>query len=216
VATTERPLVQVGEFAVLEVVSTSQLGAFLGWGLSKDLFLPFAEQSGNLKTGDEVLIAAYVDNTGRIAASQRTDRFVAKTSTEFKAGEKVELIISGRSDLGYKAIVNGKVLGLLFENEVFQPLRYAQKISGYIKNLREDGKIDLTLHALGMEAAKDISEKIIDFLKLNDGFMEFNDKTSAELIYQYFGVSRKKFKIALGGLYKKRVVSVGEDGTRLL
>jgi predicted RNA-binding protein (virulence factor B family) len=216
VATTEIPLIQVGEFAALQVVSMSPLGAFLNWGLSKDLFLPFAEQTWDLRPGDDVLVYAYIDNTGRIAASQRTDRFVAKTSKDFQVGEKVELLISGKTDLGFKAIINGKVQGVLYANEVFEPLRYAQKISGYIKNLREDGKIDLSLQALGMAAADEVSVKILDFLKLNDGFMEFNDKTSAELISRYFGVSRKKFKIALGGLYKRRMVTVDEDGTRLV
>lgn len=216
IATTEKPLAKVGEFALLEVVSVEQVGAFLNWGLSKDLFLPFREQTRSLRPGDSVLVAVYLDNTDRISASQRTDRFVEKTSKDFSVGQKVDLIISGKTDLGYKAIINNKVTGVLFENEVFQPLRLGQRTSGFIKHVREDFKIDLSLQALGMEAAKDISEKILDFLKLNDSFMEFTDKTSAELIYQYFGVSRKKFKIALGGLYKKRLISVDDDGTRLL
>ncbi|MGZ3744113.1 MAG: CvfB family protein [Pseudobdellovibrionaceae bacterium] len=221
IATTESPLAQVGEFANLKVVSTTSVGAFLDWGLSKDLFLPFAEQSRRIAVGDTLLVYVYLDNTGRIAASMRIERHLEKISKEFSqeytADQSVELMICGETDLGYKAIINGKHLGMLYHNEVFQSLKQGQRLSGFIRKVREeDGKIDLGLLKTGHQGAENISPKILELLEKSNGYLPINDKTSAEKIYELFGVSKKKYKIALGGLYKKRLISIEEEGIRLL
>lgn len=221
-ATTEKPLAQVGDLTVLKVTALSPVGAFLDWGLAKDLLLPFREQSGELAVGDPVIVAIYIDKTDRIAASMRMDKYVSKVvdlagddEDLFKPNQKVDLIIASRTDLGFKAIVNGTHWGVLYPEEVFQKLQYAQKLTGYIKQVRPDGKIDLTLQKIGHHSSEDIGPQILARLAA-DGFLPVNDKTSAEIIYDYFGVSRKKFKMALGALYKKRLITIEADGIRLV
>lgn len=216
IATTETPLAKVGEFACLRVVSLSSVGAFLDWGLTKDLFLPFAEKTRALRVGENCLVYLYLDNTGRICASMRVDRYIDKTPGGYTVGQSVNLIIARTTDLGINAIINERHWGILFSNEVFERVYPGQKMQGYIKQIREDGKIDLTLHKTGTAGADDIGEKILRALKDEDGYLEINDKTSAEIIYEYFGVSKKKYKIALGNLYKKRLITVDDDGIRLV
>lgn len=217
IATTERPFAMVGDFALLEVVSTERVGAFLDWGLPKDLLLPFAEQTRDLRVGDAVIVALYLDKSGRISSSMRLHRYVDKDTSGYKPSEAVHLRIFARTDLGYKAIVNGRHMGILYADEVFKPLDYAEEIEGYIKEVRPDGKIDLMLSRTGSRAAaEDIGPLILEQLKANDGFLDVNDKTSAERIHELFGVSRKKFKIALGGLYKQRLIRVEDDGIYLV
>lgn len=217
VATTETPKAMVNDFALLKVVATSSVGAFLDWGLPKDLFLPFAEQTRALRVGQEVLVYVYVDKSDRLAASMRLERNVEKTAAEYTDGQKVNLIIAGRTDLGFKAIIENRHWGILYGNEVFQPLRQGQKIEGYIKKMRPDGKIDLSLQRSGHKATReDVGPKILESLKEKNGFLPINDKTPPEEIYHLFGVSKKQFKVALGGLYKKRLITVHEDGIRLV
>jgi predicted RNA-binding protein (virulence factor B family) len=215
VATTEKPYAQVGEFALLKVVSSEKIGAFLNWGLPKDLFLPFAEQTGELQIGDEVLVRIYLDNSERIAASMRIEKFLDKKTAPFKEGEKVDLILFDTTELGLKAIINQTHLGILYKNEIFQTLEYGQKVSGYIKKVREDKKIDLALVPAGVKAAPDIGQKILDKITADGGFMQITDKTDPQIIYDLFGVSKKKYKMALGALYKKRLVVVEDQGVRL-
>lgn len=215
-ATTEKPKGVVGDFVLLKVLATSSVGAFLDWGLAKDLFLPFAEQTRPLRVGQDVLIYIYVDKSGRLAASMRLERNIEKTDAKYEEGQTVELLIASRTDLGFKAIIENRHWGVLYGNEVFQPLRIGQKIQGYIKKMREDGKIDLSLQRTGHKAAQeDIGPKILRLLKEQNGFLAINDKTPPEDIYRLLGVSKKQYKIALGGLYKKRLITVDEDGIRL-
>jgi hypothetical protein len=214
IATTETPLAKVGEFASLRVVELSSVGAFLDWGLTKDLFMPFSERAYALRVGQSCLVYVYVDKSGRICASMRLNKFISKESGDFKEGQSVDLIIANPTELGFNAIINGCHWGVLFQNEIFQDLKTGQKIPGFIKLVRPDGKLDLTLHKTGNSGSDDISEKIMDLLKLENGFLEINDKTSAEIIYDHFGVSKKKYKIALGSLYKKRLITIDEDGIR--
>lgn len=216
IATTEIPLAQVGQFANLNVVSLEPVGAFLNWGLAKDLFLPYREQTRDLRRGQNCLVYVYLDSSDRIAASMRIEKFLDKTPGTLKAGEKVDLIIYGKTDLGYKAIINGKHMGMLFANEVFRPLQQGMGTTGFIKNIREDGKIDLRLQAGDQEDAKEIAEKILGLLRQRGGFLAITDKTPPEVIYQNFAVSKKKFKIALGGLYKQRLISIDDRGIRLV
>lgn len=216
-ATTEKPKAMVGDFALLKVVATTPVGAFLDWGLPKDLFLPFAEQTRALRVGQEILVYIYVDKSDRLSASMRLERNIEKTDANYKEGQPVNLIIAGRTDLGFKAIIENRHWGVLYGNEVFMPLHQGQRIPGYIKKMRDDGKIDLSLQQTGHKsAAEDVGPKILNLLKERNGFLAINDKTPPEEIYRLFGVSKKKYKIALGGLYKQRLISVDDDGIRLV
>lgn len=214
-ATTEKPHAQVGEFAYLTVVAATRVGAFLAWGLDKDLFLPFAEQTHNIRPGDQVVVYLYLDNTDRIAASMRVERFLADEPGDYEIGQGVDLMIYNRTDLGFKALINGDHAGMLYHNEVFQPLKIGQKLRGFIRNIRaEDGKIDLALQKTGHQGAEDVGPKILELLQKNNGFLALTEKTPPEKIYELFGVSKKKYKIALGGLYKQRLISIDDDGIR--
>lgn len=217
IATTLKPKAVVGQFAVLRVVSSERIGAFLNWGLAKDLFLPFAEQNRDVFPGQDIVVHIYLDKSNRISASMRIERNLDKTPANFSLNQEVQLLVFGKTELGYKAIINGKNLGMLFHSDVFQPIYYGDQLKGYIKKIREDGKIDLSLMSAGHKAAnQDIGPKIIQYLKDKGGFSDINDKTSADMIYTLFGVSKKKFKIALGGLYKSRLIKVSDDGIELL
>ena len=206
-----------GEYALLEVVDIQEIGAFLDWGQEKDLFLPYAEQTGRIEIGEKLVVYLYKDKADRFCASMRIQRNKAQFPMPHKPGDKVDLIIADKTDLGYKAVINHRHMGMLYKNEVFTELYYGKQIQGFIKIIREDGKIDLSLQPLvtGHKAADDIGPKILELLEEKGGFLEINDKTPAELIYEIFGVSKKKYKIALGGLYKKRLISIEEKGIRL-
>lgn len=216
IATLTKPKALVGEFAILKVVATENIGAFLNWGLAKDLFLPFSEQTRDLDVGLDIIVYVYIDKSNRISASMRIERNLEKIDVKYEVDQAVDLLIFGKTELGYKAIINGKHLGMIFHTDVFKPLRYAQKISGFIKNVRPDGKIDLSLAQTGHKGASDIGPKILDLLREKGGFLAINDKTPPEAIYELFGVSKKKYKIALGGLYKSRLIKVEEDGIYLV
>jgi predicted RNA-binding protein (virulence factor B family) len=216
VATTEEPFAEVGQFAHLEVVSLERVGAFLAWGLPKDLLLPISEQTRDLKVGHFVIVAIYLDKSNRIAASMRLERHLDKSRPDYDHGEPVELMIVAQTDLGYKAIVNGRHFGVLYSNEVFQELEHGQIVQGFIKEVRPDGKIDLLLQAPGNLGAVDLGEQIIEALEKEGGFLPLTSTTPPETIYSMFGVSKKKYKIALGGLYKDRRVSIEDEGIRLL
>lgn len=215
IATTEMPFAMVGDFARLRVKSIERVGAFLDWGLPKDLFLPFSEQTRDIKPGQYVIVFVYLDKSDRISASMRLDRHIDKEPGKYEVGQSVDLFIAAKTDLGYKAVINGRHWGMLYANEVFQLLEYGQRVKGYIKTLRPDGKIDLSLQKTGHHAAADIGDLILETLTAKGGFLAINDKTSPETIYDLFGVSKKKYKMALGGLYKRRLITVEEDGVRL-
>ena len=216
-ATTRVPLAQVGQFAVLRVVSIERIGAFLDWGLPKELLLPFAEQSRDLREGDIVVVFIYIDNSGRISSSMRLQRHLDKSKPTYPAGTEVDLLLVGKTDLGYKALVDARFFGVLYFSDVFQPLNYAQRVPGYVREVRPDGKIDLMLARAGRKAAvDDIAPLILERLAEAGGSLPINDKSTAEVIHAEFGVSRKKFKIALGGLYKQRKITVDNDGIHLV
>lgn len=209
----ETPLAWIGDFAMLQVVDIQDIGTFLDIGLDKDLFLPKSEQTRPLRVGQNILVFIYLDRDQRMTASMRLDSFVSTEKPDYKEYEKVELIIAAETDLGYKAIVNKKHWGVLYFSEVFQELKYGQNHIGYIKKIRDDGKIDLILQAPGHQAAqKDIGDLILQKLEESKGFLPITDKTAAEIIYDHFGVSKKKFKIALGGLYKKKLIKIEPKG----
>ncbi len=210
-----QPPYQIEDFATLRVVSITDVGAFLDWDQPKDLFLPFSEQTVELAEGDDVVVKIYLDNMGRPCASMRLDRHIDKTTAQYKENETVELLIAAETDLGFKAVINQKHLGLLYKNEIFQPLQTGDVVTGFIRKMREDGKIDLILRAAGHKATGDIGEKIIELLKQNNGFLQIDDKTPPDKIYDLFGVSKKKYKIALGGLYKSKTIAIVDNGIQL-
>jgi predicted RNA-binding protein (virulence factor B family) len=217
VATTEKPFAMVGEFAYLKAVATSKFGAFLDWGLPKDLLVPFREQKADMLEGRNYLVYLFLDSlTKRIAASAKLDKFLDNIPPEYEPGDEVQLMIAEETDLGYKAIVNNEHWGMLYKNQLYQTLSQGQKITGYINKVRDDEKIDLLLEKPGYEKVDAISQKILDELKQNRGFMAVSDNTSPEMINALFGISKKNFKKAIGSLYKKRMITFDSDGIRLV
>ncbi len=216
VATTLNPYIKVGEFASLKVAWVNKYGAFLDWGLMKDLFVPFREQKMKMQQGKEYFVYCYVDEESyRVVASAKIEHFLSKDMPEYQDGDKVDIIIWQKTELGFKAVIENKYSGLVYGNEVFQTLHSGMKMEAYVKHVREDGKIDLELQQGGARKVDDFSESLLNYLKENDGFTEMNDKTDAEVIYSEFGVSKKTFKKAIGELYKKRLIVLKEDGIHL-
>ena len=196
IATTEKPYACVGEFAYLKVVAINTVGAFLDWGLLKDLLVPYREQKITLEEGRSYVVYVYLDeDSQRITASTKIDKFLDKQSTEFAEGEEVDLFICNQTDIGYKAIINGTHWGVLYENEVFQTLKRGQRIKGYIKKIREDKKIDLCLQKPGYEKVDELTEMILAKLKEKGGYIAVTDKSPSEVIYKLFGISKKSFKM---------------------
>jgi predicted RNA-binding protein (virulence factor B family) len=217
VATTEVPFVKVGEFAFLNVVAVTRFGAFLDWGLPKNLLVPFREQRANMVEGRSYLVYVFLDLlTNRIAATAKIDKYLDNTPPEYKIGEEVDLLIAEETDLGYKAIVNSEHWGILYKNQLFQTIRSGDKLKGYVNKVRDDEKIDLLLEKPGYEKVDAISQKILDELKQNRGFMAVSDNTSPEMINALFGISKKNFKKAIGNLYKNRLITFDSDGIRLV
>ena len=216
IATTEEPLATAGEFALLKVVSVTQVGAFLDWGLPKDLLVPFSEQKTKMQEGSWYVVYIYVDDESRrIVATAKLDKYLDNVPPEYYFGQEVQLMIHSKTDIGYKAIVNNIHWGMLYENEVFRTLKPGEQLTGYIKQVREDEKIDVSLQKPGIESAMDLSDKILLMLKEEGGFLPVTDKSSPETIYSVFGESKKNYKKAVGMLYKNRIITIEPDGIRL-
>jgi predicted RNA-binding protein (virulence factor B family) len=215
-ATTKIPFAQVDDIAWLKVVSLNYVGAFLDWGLPKDLLVPFSEQHHEMEVGRPYLVKVFLDDKNRIAATTKIDRFINDESVDFEVGQKVSLIIAEKTELGFKAIVNNTHWGLLYQNELFQALRKGQKLDGYIKKIRDDQKIDLSLHHPGYGKVVSLTDNILIKLKENDGVLMLSDKSPPEAIYAAFGVSKKVFKQAIGALYKKKLITLDKNGIRLI
>jgi len=216
IATTDIPKLMVGQFGCLKVAELSPVGAFLDWGLPKDLLLPFSEQRHPAEQGKRYLVRAYLDNTNRIAASTKLDKFLDQQPARYRRHQKVELIVAERTELGYKAIIDQSHWGLIHHQDLFQALRYGQRISGFIKQQREDGKIDILLEEPGYAPVGDLSQQIMQLLQHEGGFLALTDRSSPEQISRLFGVSKKKFKMAIGALYKERLIAIEADGIRLI
>lgn len=215
-ATAKMPMAQVDDIAWLKVVSINYYGAFLDWGLPKDLLVPFSEQYCEMKAGHAYLVKVFLDAKNRIVATTKIDGILADESVDFEAGQKVSLLIADKTDLGFKAVVNNTHWGVLYRNELFQPLRKGQKIEGYIKQIRDDKKIDLTLHQPGYAKVESLTDKILAKLKENDGILLLSDKSPPDAIYETFGVSKKVFKQAIGALYKDKLICIDDSGIRLV
>ena len=216
IATTQTPKAEVGQFAFLEVKENTDVGAFLDWGLDKDVLVPFAEQHRPLTAGDSYIVFLYLDNQDRISATSKIDKVVLEDDQHnFHPPQKVELIIANSTELGFKAIVDQSHWGLLYQDDVDQRLSYGQAIEGYIKYVREDGKIDLSLKS-GQQIRDDHSQVILDYLRKHNGFAPVHDKSSPAQISDLLGMSKGQFKKAIGGLYKQKVITIQSDGIQLV
>ncbi|MDY0101992.1 MAG: S1-like domain-containing RNA-binding protein [Lentimicrobium sp.] len=217
IATTMKPYAQVGEFALLKAKAVNEIGAFLDWGLEKDLLVPYREQNAKMVEGRSYLVYIYADpQGGRIAASARLERFLSKETANYQPWEEVDLILWRTTDIGYMAVVNNQHEGLLYSSEVFVDLERGQHIKGYVMKVREDGKIDLSLQKPGYEKIDGYAERLLALLKENEGFLELNDKSPAEDIYDVCGMSKKNFKKSIGALYKQKRIQIEDTGIRLI
>ena len=217
IATTERPLAQVGEFALLEAVAVNKTGAFLAWGLTKDLLVPFSEQKHRMEKGKSYLVRIFVDKkSDRIVASSKIEKFLHLATDELTEGQKVDLVIANRTNLGYNAVIDNQFLGVLFNEEIFQPIGEGRKITGFIKKIREDKKIDLCLQKPGYKKVPDLADRILEEIRNQGGQISISDKSDPEIIYNLFGVSKKTYKKVLGLLYKKRIIEISESGVKLV
>ena len=213
IATTLTPLVQVGQFACLEVAWVNQFGAFLNWGLMKDLFVPFREQKMKMQVGKKYVVYAYIDEESyRIVASAKVERFLSRDKAEYSPGDKVDILVWQKTDLGFKAIIDNKHSGLLYDNEIFSTLETGMKMKAFVKQVREDGKIDLMLQKTGFDRVGDFSKVLLEYIEEHGGRISLNDKSPADEIYAVFGVSKKTFKKGVGDLYKKHLIILKEDG----
>lgn len=216
VATTDFPIIMVDEFGTLEVADVNRFGAFMNWGLPKDLFVPFAEQAVRMEKGQKYIVRAFVDSkTGRILASSKLNKFLSKEESNLQIGDEVDLLITAATDLGFKAIINNSFSGLLFQNELFKPIGIGDRMPGYVKNIRPDGKIDLSLDKQGYQRIDPVAESILEKLKQSGGVLNLSDKSDPDTIKQELSISKKAFKQAIGALYKKKLIVIEPEKIRL-
>ena len=218
IATTRQPKAMVGDFACLKAKEVTEVGAFLDWGLEKDLFVPFREQKLKMEAGRFYTVCVYLDNiTKRIAASSKISKFLNLEPFPYKTGDQVEVMVIYKTDIGYNCIIEKSHTGILYENEVFVEITQGQKMKAFVKKIRHDGKIDLALQKQGYANKIDgLPEKILAKLRAQAGFMPLHSKSDPQAIYDVFGVSKKAFKAAVGALYKERLITIEENGIRLV
>ncbi len=217
VATTERPLAQVGDFAYLKVAWVNEYGAFLFWGPMKDLFCPFKEQRRKMEIGSSYIVHVHLDEKSyRIVASEKVERYFREDFPLFEIGQEVQLLIWQKTDLGYKVIIDNAYQGLVYKNQVFKAINIGDRMPGYISSIREDKKIDVTLQPTGRQIIETFSDSLLAFLENNGGICALTDKSSPEDIYKTFQVSKKNFKKAVGDLYKRRLIEISDKGIILL
>ena len=216
-ATIDKPIAQVGEWGLMKIEGINKTGAFVNWGIKeKDLLIPFSEQRARFTAGQNILVYVYTDKaSGRIVGTTKFNKWLDKTPANYEVNEQVDLIIAERSQLGYKAIVNGEHWGMIFPSDVFGKLFIGKKLKGYIKQVREDGKIDLALQKVGVAKMDDLSSKVIELLEKKGGFLPLNDKSSPEAIFETFRTSKGTYKKTIGGLYKAGKIVIEKDGIRL-
>jgi predicted RNA-binding protein (virulence factor B family) len=218
IATTQEPFAVVGDIAALKVVEVTSQGAFLDWGLMKDLFVPVSQQLSTMRLGGKYLVKLYIDaQTGRVAATEKIDKQISNDILTVKEGEKVKIQVYRESEIGYVVIVNQVHQGLVYKNEVFTHLHIGQFIDeAFVKKIREDNKLDIGLGKQGVEKLADDNQKIMSLLKLHKGFLPYHDKSAPDDIYAFFGMSKKAFKMNVGMLYKLKLISIEEDGIHLI
>ena len=218
IATTQEPIAVVGDIAALKVVEVTSQGAFLDWGLMKDLFVPVSQQLSTMRLGGKYLVKLYIDaQTGRVAATEKIDKQISNDNLTVKEGEKVKIQVYRESEIGYVVIVNQIHQGLVYKNEVFTQLHIGQFIDeAFVKKIREDNKLDIGLGKQGGEKLADDNQKIISLLKSHKGFLPYHDKSAPDDIYAFFGMSKKAFKMNVGMLYKLKLITIEEDGIHLV
>ena len=217
VATTLKPLITLNSFAVLKVNYINKFGAFLNWGMEKDLFVPFKEQARPMEKDKRYIVTMYVDKqTGRLAASSKINQFLDKEPLDVEVGQEVDLMVSHITEIGINVIINGKFRGLAYQNEVFETVSPGYKTKGYIKTIRPDGKIDVSFQKQGFEAIDDSSQQVLEALKQNDGVLRLNDNSHPEEIKSVLKMSKKTFKKAIGSLYKQKLIDINNEGIQLV
>ncbi|KRP18361.1 MAG: S1-like domain-containing RNA-binding protein [Porticoccaceae bacterium] len=217
IATTETPKVQVGQCELLKVIDINNAGAFMDWGLPKDLLVPYSEQHKPMEVGYSYVVYVFYDHdSDRIAASTRLQDHLAEESVWVKPKQAVNLLIAGRTDLGYKAVIDNRYLGLIFRGDAFRPLKIGERVAGFIKSIRPDGKIDLLISQATLQGDHALGEDIIRHLKTSGGVSLLTDKSDPDDIYRTFKVSKKKYKQALGTLYKSKRILLAPDKITLI
>lgn len=216
VATTETPLAKVGDFAYLEVAWINEYGAFLNWGLMKDLFCPFREQKMRMQKGNGYIVYVKEDEEShRLMATAKVDKYLSRERPAYKHGDEVQLLVWQKTDLGFKVIVDNMFQGLIFDNQIFRELHTGDKLTGYIDHIRDDGKIDITVQRTGRQLTEEFSNILLNYLHDNGGYCELGDKSPSELIADRFKVSKKVYKKAIGDLYRRRLICISDDGIHL-
>jgi len=218
IATTEEPYAEVGKCAHLKVVSTSDFGAFMNWGVMKDLLVPFKEQRSPMHEGRSYTVFLFIDSSGRIAGSSKLSAHLKEEDDgqSFAEGQAVNLLVASRSDMGYKVVIEDTHLGLIHHGDLLSKIYVGDKLEGYIKSIREDGRIDVTLQPVGEEGRDMLANDIIDFIKAEGGSSDITDKSSPDAIYKAFGVSKSSYKKALGKLYKQKKILIEKDYVKLV
>ncbi|MDD9194734.1 S1-like domain-containing RNA-binding protein [Aliivibrio sp. S3MY1] len=218
VASTETPKAQVGQFGLMNVIGTNSIGAFVDWGIAKkDLLVPFSEQRGRLNEGQSILVYVYIDKaSSRIVGTTRFNKWLDNTPANYEKGQQVDILIAERTDLGYKAVINGEHWGLIFHSDVFGKLFIGKQLKAFIAEMREDGKISLSLQRPGVARMDDLSEKVIATLEKKEGFLPLTDKSSPDAIFTEFRTSKGTFKKTIGGLYKAGKITIEKDGIYLV
>lgn len=217
IATTLEPLAKVGDFACLEVAWVNEYGAFLNWGLMKDLFCPFREQKMRMQKGERYIVYVKLDEESyRIMATAKVDKYLNQDKPAYKHGDEVDLLVQQKTELGFKVIIDNAYGGLIYDNQVFRPLHTGDRLKGYIDRVRPDGKIDVTIQPTGRRQTEEFSDVLLAYLQDNGGHCSLGDKSPAELIADRFKVSKKTFKKAIGDLYRKRLITISDEGIDLV
>lgn len=217
VATTLTPKITLNGWAMLEVKDNSKIGAFMDWGLEKDLLVPFSEQLSRMRVGGRYLIHMYYDEaSGRLVGSQKFKKFISNDFLKLNEGDEVDIIIGNKSDLGVNVIVNGQHSGLIYHDEIFTNLEMGMEMKAYVKKIRENNKMDIALQKPGYASIEPNADKILSILQKNNGFLKLNDSSSPEDIYDQLGMSKKTFKKAIGLLFRNRLISLEDEGVKLV
>jgi predicted RNA-binding protein (virulence factor B family) len=217
IATTVKPFVTANTFAFLEVKQVNNIGAFMDWGMDKDLLVPFREQPNRMVSGKSYVVFVYLDEqSDRIVASAKLSKFIEQDEIDLQEGDVVDLLIYSETDLGYNAIINNLYSGLIYKNEVYEVIRMGDQLKGFVKHLREDNKIDLSLQKSGFELVDDVKWRILKLMKEENGFLSLNDNSSPEEIKAKLQISKKAFKKAVGALYKERLIKLTSKGIELI
>lgn len=216
IATNLEPKIQLNQFACLQVKSVTAIGAFLDWGLEKDLFVPFREQNKKMEEGRWYAVYLYLDEeTDRLVASCKVNRYFEKENIDLQIGQEVDLLIFEETDLGLNAVINNRYKGLIYENEIFQRIKIGTRTKGFVKNIRDDNRVDLSLQKQGYANVEPNAERILEKLKANNGFLDVTDKSDANYVMYQLEMSKKTFKKAVGALYRQKIIRIEEDGIYL-